>query len=133
MNDFNFDEFDFDDLDFGIKPVSSDQVDQTTIQTEKLDKVSANSESVSERLSDIEVILQDILLVTNREYNTRLVEKESELETENEKKFKSLENLIIPLLMNLAKDSENNPYIHWPNRRGVVENQIKRILTITRE
>ena len=39
---------------------------------------------------------------------------------------------MIPLLMNLAKDSETNPYIHWPNRKEVVEDQIRKILTVTR-
>jgi hypothetical protein len=34
--------------------------------------------------------------------------------------------------MNLSKDSDTNPYIHWPNRKQVVEEQIKRILTVTR-
>lgn len=133
MNDFNFDEFDFDDLDFGIKPVSSDQVDQTKIQTEKLDKVSANSEDVSKRLSDIEQKLDEIMIASKQNLNNRIEEKQLQLEVSNKEKFTTIEKLIIPLLMNLAKDSENNPYIHWPNRRGVVENQIKRILTITRE
>ena len=41
IKDFNFDDFDFDtNLDFGIKSVSSDDVDQSKIQTEKLEKVS---------------------------------------------------------------------------------------------
>lgn len=128
---FDFEEFDM-DFDFGIQSVSKDSVDQTKIQTEKLDKVSASSESVSKKLNDIEVKLQEILMSTKQQYNSRLEEKESELEQSNTDKFKRLEKLIIPLLMNLAKDSENNPYIHWPNRRSVIEEQVKRILMITR-
>ena len=56
---FDFEEFDM-DFDFGIQSVSKDSVDQTKIQTEKLDKVSASSESVSKKLNDIEVKLQEI-------------------------------------------------------------------------
>ena len=128
---FNFEEFDM-DFDFGIKSVSKDSVDQTKIQTEKLDKVSASSETVSNKLDDIEDKLHQVLIASQRQFNTRLEEKESELESQNIDKFKNLEKLVIPLLMNLAKDSESNPYIHWPNRRSVIEEQVKRILMITR-
>ena len=55
-----------------------------------------------------------------------------QLEVGNQDKFRALEKLMIPLLMNLAKDSESNPYIHWPNRKAVVEDQIRKILTVTR-
>ena len=48
---FDFDDFDFDmNLDFGIKSVSEDQVDQSKIQTEKLEQVSVSSENVSQHL-----------------------------------------------------------------------------------
>ena len=37
IKDFSLEDFDFDtNFDFGIKSVSTDQVDQTKIQTEKL-------------------------------------------------------------------------------------------------
>tara|TARA_Y100000310_G_scaffold66387_1_gene61735 strand:+ start:1120 stop:1533 length:414 start_codon:yes stop_codon:yes gene_type:complete len=133
IKDFNFDDFDFDtNVDFGIKSVSSDQVDQTKIQTEKLEKVSVSSENVSQKLEQIENKLEEVLGVAQKKYDTRLEEKESELTVGNQEKFKVLEKLMIPLLMNLSKDSDTNPYIHWPNRKQVVEEQIKRILTVTR-
>jgi hypothetical protein len=133
IKDFNFDDFDFDtNVDFGIKSVSSDQVDQTKIQTEKLEKVSVSSENVSQKLEQIENKLEEVLGVAQKKYDTRLEEKELELTVGNQEKFKVLEKLMIPLLMNLSKDSDTNPYIHWPNRKQVVEEQIKRILTVTR-
>ena len=133
IKDFNFDDFDFDtNVDFGIKSVSSDQVDQTKIQTEKLEKVSVSSENVSQKLEQIENKLEEVLGVAQKKYDTRLEEKEMELTVGNQEKFKVLEKLMIPLLMNLSKDSDTNPYIHWPNRRQIVEEQIKRILIVTR-
>ena len=45
-------------------------------------------------------------------------------------KFASLEKLIIPLLIKLAKSPE--AYIHWPNRAEVIEAQVKKIIAITR-
>ena len=133
IKDFNFDDFDFDtNVDFGIKSVSSDQVDQTKIQTEKLEKVSVSSENVSQKLEQIENKLEEVLGVAQKKYDIRLEEKELELTVGNQEKFKVLEKLMIPLLMNLSKDSDTNPYIHWPNRKQVVEEQIKRILIVTR-
>ena len=45
-------------------------------------------------------------------------------------KFGKLEKLIIPLLIKLAKSPE--AYIHWPNRAEVIEQQVKKIIAITR-
>ena len=134
IKDFNFDDFDFDtNVDFGIKSVSSDQVDQSKIQTEKLEQVSVSSENVSQKLEQIEVKLGEVLGIAQQKFDSRLEEKQIQLDIENKEKFSSIEKLVIPLLMNLAKDSDTNPYIHWPNRKQVVEEQIKKILTITRE
>ena len=133
IKDFNIGDLDLDsNFDFGIKSVSSDQVDQSKIQTEKLEQVSATSENVSQKLEQIEGKIAEVLAVAQQKFDTRLEEKELQLEVGNQDKFRTLEKLMIPLLMNLAKDSESNPYIHWPNRKAVVEDQIRKILTVTR-
>ena len=133
IKDFNIGDLDLDsNFDFGIKSVSSDQVDQSKIQTEKLEQVSATSENVSQKLEQIEGKIVEVLAVAQQKFDTRLEEKELQLEVGNQDKFRTLEKLMIPLLMNLAKDSESNPYIHWPNRKAVVEDQIRKILTVTR-
>lgn len=133
IKDFELSDFDFDtNFDFGFKAVSSDQVDQSKIQTEKLEQVSASSETVSQKLNQIETKLEQVLTVAEKKYTDRLEEKEVQLEVANEEKFKQVEQLIIPLLLNLAKDSDNNPYIHWPNRKEVVEQQVQKILSVTR-
>lgn len=133
IKDFNIGDLDLDsNFDFGIKSVSSDQVDQSKIQTEKLEQVSATSENVSQKLEQIEGKIAEVLAVAQQKFDTRLEEKELQLEVGNQDKFRTLEKLMIPLLMNLAKDSETNPYIHWPNRKEVVEDQIRKILTVTR-
>ena len=45
-------------------------------------------------------------------------------------KFSQLEKLVIPLMLKLAKAPEN--YIYWPNRKTVIESQLKKIVAITR-
>ena len=47
-------------------------------------------------------------------------------------KLLEVEKLIMPLLVNLVKDSETKEYIKWPNRKPIIEKQIEKILSITR-
>ena len=44
-----------------------------------------------------------------------------------------VEKLVLPLLYNLIRpETLDKKYILWPNRKTIIEQQIKRILTITR-
>lgn len=128
--DFNLD-FDT-DFDFGITSVSSDQVDQSKIQVEKLEQVSANSEGVTQRLGGIEDTLEYMKSVLELKNQEELDLKKQELYNAYSDRMKQVEKLTIPLLLNLAKNSDTNPYIHWPNRKEIVEEQIQKILTVTR-
>lgn len=63
---------------------------------------------------------------------------ETELETKKQEfvdfkanKLKALEKLIIPLLKNL-KSNPDKDYIKWPNRAGILDAQIAKILGLTR-
>lgn len=42
-----------------------------------------------------------------------------------------LEKLIMPLLENLAKDGDDRPNIHWPNRKKPVQDLMNQIQEIT--
>ena len=49
-------------------------------------------------------------------------------------KLSDVEKLILPLLVNLIKpESLEQKYIYWPNRKEVIERQIKKIIQVTRE
>jgi len=54
------------------------------------------------------------------------------LNKEYEIKMKTVEDMIVPLLNNLAKSSTNE-YIYWPNRREILEKQIEKITEHTRD
>jgi hypothetical protein len=45
-------------------------------------------------------------------------------------KFIKIEKLVLPLMIKLAKAPE--AYIHWPNRAQVIEEQVRKIVAITR-
>ena len=48
-------------------------------------------------------------------------------------KLSDVEKLILPLLVNLIKpESLAQKYIYWPNRKEVIERQIKKIILVTR-
>jgi CRISPR/Cas system-associated protein Cas10 (large subunit of type III CRISPR-Cas system) len=47
------------------------------------------------------------------------------------KNLKELEQLIMPLLVNLMKNPEKE-YIYWPNRTSKIQEQIDKVLTLTR-
>ena len=46
-------------------------------------------------------------------------------------KVSQLEEIIMPLLVNLLKTADK-VYIHWPNRENAINEQIKKVLKITR-
>ena len=49
-------------------------------------------------------------------------------------KLRNVEKLILPLLINLIKpESLAKKYIYWPNRKEIIERQIKKIMAVTRE
>jgi hypothetical protein len=48
-----------------------------------------------------------------------------------EGKIADLEKIIMPLLVNLLKTSEKE-YIYWPNRAEKIQEQIDRVLELTR-
>ena len=62
------------------------------------------------------------------EQGVRVVE---EVKAQREKDMAKLEKMIIPLLINLAKNPDKE-YIRWPNRQEKIEKQIDAILSRTR-
>tara|TARA_Y100000310_G_scaffold334427_1_gene414160 strand:+ start:768 stop:1178 length:411 start_codon:yes stop_codon:yes gene_type:complete len=126
-------DFDLGELDWGITTVSSKPDDEVKRQSETIQQVSdAVSTDVTEKLN---LLLEDtakILEVATRKFDARLEERQLELDTENQTKFQQLEKLTLPLLYNLYKTSDE-AYIHWPNRKEIIQGQIEKILKLTRD
>ena len=127
-------QFDLDfstDLDFGFTAVSSAEVEESKKHGEKLVDIGDKQVGLDAKLNTLEEKLNQVLAVAEKKYDDRLAEKQNELEEMNQKKFRDIEQFTLPLLYNLAKSAEE-PYIHWPNRKEIVESQIKKIMEITR-
>jgi chromosome segregation ATPase len=93
-------------------------VEESTETKEKLDKIMEAIGDPEKRKAEVE---------------RRLAEAIEGREAAVDEKLKDVEKLIIPLLINLIKpDSLEKKYIYWPNRKPIIERQIKRIMAITR-
>ena len=93
-------------------------VEESAETKEKLDKIMAAIGDPEKRKAEGE---------------RRLAEAIEGREAAVDEKLKDVEKLIIPLLINLIKpESLEKKYIYWPNRKPIVERQIKRIMAITR-
>jgi hypothetical protein len=80
-------------------------------------------------------VSEDELKVLEKQLQRQVTEKSKELE-EVEKTYKGkLEQLyraVIPLLKNLAKDSDKE-YIYWPNRTEKMQEFIKKVESIVND
>ena len=136
-NDFGIDLSDLDlDFDFGFTAVSHETVTQSKEQIEKVEqKITESSGAVTAELTTqlnaLESKLQQLITLQTEKNEDELENKKVQLETEYSGKMKGLEKLTLPLLYNLLKTSDE-PYILWPNRKQIIETQIRKILGITR-
>jgi len=87
--------------------------------TAKLDKIVAALGDPEKRKAEVERRLQEAIENHKENINTKL---------------RNVEKLILPLLINLIKpESLAKKYIYWPNRKEIIERQIKKIMAVTRE
>jgi hypothetical protein len=154
MADFDFlDGFDELGGDFGFTSVASKPSDKAadTKQTEAVVKQAAEGVGKvvsSDIVNRLESKLDKILRATNEGKELIITKNETELEIAKKQmddeydlrkdnigkdmkaKFVKIEKLVLPLMIKLAKAPE--AYIHWPNRAQVIEEQVRKIVAITR-
>tara|TARA_Y100000590_G_scaffold169030_1_gene193303 strand:- start:922 stop:1314 length:393 start_codon:yes stop_codon:yes gene_type:complete len=117
--EINIDEYD--EFDFGFSTVDESEVQEyeSTIRS----KVAEESANIS---SELENKINALLQV--REGETTRVQ---EIARKRKEDLLKVEKMIMPLLYNLMKNPED-VYIKWPNRKEVIDKQIKKIVAITR-
>lgn len=112
---------DYDEYDFGFSTVDEDEVKE--FETEVKSRVAEETTNIS---SNLEEKITKLLEV--RAGDTSQVE---ELEKKRKEDLIKIEKIIMPLLKNLQKNPDD-VYIKWPNRKEVIDKQIKKIVAITR-
>jgi hypothetical protein len=117
--------------DFGFSAIDEMEVkqvvDETNMETKVIkETVSASSESISRLESKIDMMLE---LYNQEKFG--LESKRVQLEDSVKSRLTELEKLIMPLLVNLMKNTDKE-YIYWPNRKEKIQEQIDKILALTR-
>ena len=119
--DFNIEDYD-DDFDIGFNIVDEREVSEH--EKEIKDRVAVAGSNVD--TSGLEDKL-DTLIELRQGDETQL----SLLQKKHKEELLKIEKMIMPLLYNLRKNPED-VYIKWPNRKEIIDKQIKKIVTITR-
>ena len=73
----------------------------------------------------------DFDAVSEAEY-TSVINEKADTVDELKERLTQVEKIVIPFLLKLVKTADKE-YIYWPNRKPVIEKQIEKILTLTRE
>ncbi len=118
--------------DFGFSAIDESEVNRV-VDPNTLQETVIVRESIaqsSESLTRVEDKLDSILELYNNG-KLGLDAERDKMEAQVKINLKSLEQLVIPLLVNLMKNPEKE-YIYWPNRTEKIQEQIDKILTLTR-
>ena len=118
--------------DYGFSAVDESSL-QTTVNPDTLEtEVIANSISTSnENISKLENKIDSIVNLYNKN-KLGLDAERQQMEEEVASKLVKIEQLIMPLLVNLMKNPEKE-YIYWPNRIEKLQEQVDKVLELTRD
>ncbi len=118
--------------DFGFSAIDESEVNRT-VDPNTLEETIIVRETItqsSESLQRVEDKLDQVLALYN-DGKLGLDTERDKMEADVKVNLKTLEQLIMPLLVNLMKNPEKE-YIYWPNRTAMIQEQIDKVLTLTR-
>ena len=118
--------------DFGFSAIDESEVNRT-VDPSTLEETIIVRETItqsSESLQRVEDKLDQVLALYN-DGKLGLDTERDKMEDEVKANLKTLEQLIMPLLVNLMKNPEKE-YIYWPNRTAKIQEQIDKVLSLTR-
>ena len=119
--------------DFGFTTVSEDEYKAQQTQTVDTAKevVSTATASMKPELEKIESKIAG-LTDSMRVLSDEMSDRKEELNDKWSVRMNEVEDLILPLLQNLAKDGDKREWIKWPNRTDILNKQIDAIKAVTR-
>jgi len=116
--------------DFGFSAVDESEVSLKNtdpgLSEAVAEAVAGNTEGVGRLENKIDMLL-DAIAGQSKEIEVRKIEVEAEVK----EKLTEVEKLIMPLLVKLLKSADKE-YIKWENRGPAIQNQIDKLLAITR-
>jgi hypothetical protein len=120
QDDFGFSAIDESEVNRSVDP---NTLEETIIVRETITQSSESLQRVEDKL--------DQMLELYNDGKLGLEADRDKMEAEVKVNLKTLEQLIMPLLVNLMKNPEKE-YIYWPNRTAKIQEQIDKVLTLTR-
>ena len=119
--------------DFGFSTVSVEEYEaqQTTRVDAAKEVVSTATASITPELEKIGSKISS-LTDSMRVMREELDDRKEELGDKWSQKMNEVEELILPLLKNLAKDGDKREWIRWPGRTDILNAQIDKITAVTR-
>lgn len=125
-NTFDFGFSAVDDPDSALPPPPAPTVNTEEISAPILDKINSLESKMNTVLDIIERFEQAITPNLDTDEYKALIEKDVKA------KLVKVEQMVMPLLMNLLKDADTKELIKWPNRRPTIEAFIEKLLAVTR-
>lgn len=116
-----------DDFDFGFTMVDEDDLEVSSVSTQPV-QAEIPSDQIDGIMDKLEQLEARILTADN---SGMINEHRSLVEQDVATKLRDVEDLILPLLLNLKKNPEKD-IIKWPNRTVIIDKQIEKIKAITR-
>ena len=120
QDDFGFSAIDESEVNRSVDP---NTLEETIIVRETITQSSESLQRVEDKLDQVLALYNDGKLGLDTERD--------KMEADVKVNLKTLEQLIMPLLVNLMKNPEKE-YIYWPNRTAKIQEQIDKVLTLTR-
>ena len=105
------------------RTVDPNTLEETIIVRETITQSSESLQRVEDKLDQVLALYNDGKLGLDTERD--------KMEADVKVNLKTLEQLIMPLLVNLMKNPEKE-YIYWPNRTAKIQEQIDKVLSLTR-
>ena len=117
--------------DFGFSAVDETEVKQSTdpnsLETTVIREVVSTS---NEAVTRIEAKMDQILSLYH-DGKLGLDAERKQMQDDVKSRLTELEKIIMPLLVNLMKNPDKE-YIYWPNRKEKIQEQIDKVLLLTR-
>lgn len=116
-----------DDFDFGFTMVDEDEIEVSSSSAQPV-QAEVSSDQMDALMDKLDRLEARIISADNSEM---INDHRQLVEADVAGKLRDVEDLIMPLLLNLKKNPEKD-IIKWPNRTAIIDRQIEKIKAITR-
>lgn len=125
--------------DFGFNavdemPTTEVKIDSTPIK-EDVEGINDNVLRIEKSVMAFQVLLNELnkkldsIITTDEENEQILEQRKYYMDVLADKKVKAMADILMPLLQSLYR-TQNQAYIHWPNRGPVIQKQMDKVKAI---